>query len=100
MKDTSFDALQAQYDDISKRLKTAKKARDAQQRIVGIAILGIIEEQSDTNTAKMLVDLLHRRIVKSEDREAIGLDELVRKTDELIRKPKAAPFSSPAPASS
>jgi hypothetical protein len=79
-KHATLDALQSQYDDISRRLKTAKKARDAQQRIAGKAILDAIEDQPDSGTSKMLVDLLHRFIVKTEDREVLGLDELVKQT--------------------
>lgn len=79
-KDATLGALQAQYDDISRRLKTAKKTRDAQHRIAGKAILDAIEDQPDSGTSKMLVDVLHRFIVKTEDREVLGLNELVKQT--------------------
>lgn len=79
MRDPNLDALQAQYDDISKRLKTAKKARDAQQRIAGKALLSAIEDQPDSGTSRMLVDLLHRFVVNTEDREVLGLEDLVKK---------------------
>lgn len=78
-QDTNLGLLQAQYEDISKRLKTAKKARDAQQRIAGKAILDVIETQPDYGTSKMLVDLLSKLVNDKEDREAIGLDERVKK---------------------
>lgn len=93
-QDTNLDMLQSQYDEISKRLKTAKKTRDAQQRIVGKTILGVIEEQADTGACKMLLDLLHRRVIKTEDREIIGLNDLMQKTDELVKKSKSVPFTT------
>jgi hypothetical protein len=95
----NLDLLQTQYDEISKQLKEAKKARDNRQRLVGKAILDMIEEQSDTGSAKMLVDLLHRRILNVEDRKIISLDDLVQKTDDLMKKAKTAPLSSLASAS-
>lgn len=95
----NIDVLQTQYDEISKQLKEAKKARDNRQRLVGKAILDMIEEQSDTGSAKMLVDLLHRRILNAEDRKLISLDDLVQKTDDLMKKAKTAPLSSLASAS-
>jgi len=95
----NIDVLQTQYDEISKQLKEAKKARDKRQRLVGKAILDMIEEQSDTGSAKMLVDLLHRRILNVEDRKIISLDDLVQKTDDLMKKAKTAPLSSLASAS-
>jgi hypothetical protein len=95
----NLDVLQTQYDEISKQLKEAKKARDNRQRLVGKAILDMIEEQSDTGSAKMLVDLLHRRILNVEDRKIISLDDLVQKTDDLMKKAKTAPLSSLASAS-
>lgn len=79
-KHATLDALQSQYDDISRRLKTAKKARDAQQRIAGKAVLSIIETQPDSGTSRMLVDLLHHSVFNTEDREVLGLDELVKQT--------------------
>ena len=93
-QDANLKMLQTQYDEISKQLKTAKKIRDAQQRIVGKAILGIIEEQADTGTCKMLLDLLHRLVVSKEDRETIGLNDLVQKTDDLLKKSKSVPFNA------
>lgn len=93
-QDANLKMLQTQYDEISKELKTAKKTRDAQQRIVGKAILGVIEEQADTGTCKMLLDLLHRLVVNKEDRETIGLNDLVQKTDDLMKKAKTASLSS------
>lgn len=92
----NLDMLQSQYDEISKRLKTAKKARDAQQRIIGKTILGVIEEQADTGTCKMLLDLLHRLVVNTEDREMLGLEDLMKKTDELLKKSKSVPFTTPS----
>jgi len=83
----SFEVLQAQYEDISKRLKEAKKNRDARQRIAGNALLGFIEDQPDSGTSKMLIDLLGRLVVKPEDRETLGLED-------LLKKLKAAPASS------
>jgi hypothetical protein len=79
MRDPNLDALQAQYDDISKRLKTAKKARDAQQRIAGKAVLDAIAAQGDSGSSKMLVELLHLFVVNTEDREVLGLEDLVKK---------------------
>ena len=93
-QDMNLDMLQNQYDEISKRLKTAKKARDAQQRIIGKAILGVIEEQADTGACKMLLDLLHRRVVNTEDRETLGLEDLMQKTDDLLKKSKSVPFNA------
>ena len=98
-QDTNLDMLQTQYDEISKRLKTAKKTRDAQQRIVGKTILGVIEEQTDTGACKMLLDLLHRRVINTEDREMLGLEDLMKKTDDLMKKAKAIPLSSSSAAS-
>lgn len=95
-QDTNLDMLQSQYDEISKRLKTAKKTRDAQQRIVGKTILGVIEEQADTGACRMLLDLLHRRVINTEDREILGLEDLMKKTDDLMKKAKAIPLSSSA----
>jgi len=66
-----LDILEAQHKDISKRLKEAKKTRDARHRITGGAILGFIEEQPDSGMTKTLVDLLNRRVTKAEDREAL-----------------------------
>lgn len=74
-----FDILQAQYEDISKRLKDAKKARDARHRIAGKAILEVIDEQADSGMTKTLIDLLNRRVVNAEDREALGLEDLMKK---------------------
>lgn len=74
-----LDVLQAQYKDVSKRLKEAKKALDARHRITGGAILGFIEEQPDSGMTKTLVDLLNRRVLKAEDREALGLEDLLKK---------------------
>lgn len=92
----NLDMLQNQYDEISKRLKTAKKTLEARQRIVGKTILGVIEEQADTGACKMLLDLLHRRVVNTEDREMLGLEDLMKKTDDLMKKAKAIPLSSSA----
>jgi len=75
----SFEVLQAQYEDISKRLKTAKKNRDARQRIAGNALLGYIDDQPDSGTSKMLIDLLGRLVVKPEDRATLGIEELEKK---------------------
>ena len=75
----NLDLLQAQYADIAKRLKEAKKNRDARQRIAGSALLGYIEEQPDSGTSKMLIDLLGRLVVKPEDRETLGIEELEKK---------------------
>jgi hypothetical protein len=91
-QDTNLGMLQAQYEDISKRLKTAKKARDAQQRIAGKAILDVIETQPDSGTSKMLVDLLSKLVNGKEDREAIGLDERVKKMKFSV--PSAASVTS------
>lgn len=74
-----LDILQAQYKDVSKRLKEAKKALDVRHRITGGAILGFIEEQPDSGMTKTLVDLLNRRVLKAEDREALGLEDLLKK---------------------
>ncbi len=93
-QDMNLDMLQNQYDEISKRLKTAKKTRDARQRIVGKTILGVIEEQADTGTCKMLLDLLHRLVVNTEDRETLGLEDLMKKTDDLMKKSKSVPFNA------
>ena len=98
-QENNLVTLQNQFDEISKQLKEAKKARDNRQRLVGKAILDMIEEQSDTGSAKMLVDLLHRRILNVEDRKIISLDDLVQKTDDLMKKAKTAPLSSLASAS-
>jgi len=95
-QENNLVTLQNQFDEISKQLKEAKKARDNRQRLVGKAILDMIEEQSDTGSAKMLVDLLHRRILNVEDRKIISLDDLVQKTDDLMKKTKAIPLSSSA----
>ena len=95
-QDMNLDMLQTQYDEISKRLKTAKKTRDAQQRIVGKTILGVIEEQADTGACKMLLDLLHRRVINTEDREMLGLEDLIKKTDDLLKKSKSVPFTTPS----
>lgn len=78
-KALDLDLLQAQYKDISKRLKDAKKTRDARHRITGGAILDCIEEQPDSGMAKTLVDLLNRRVTKAEDRETLGLEDLMKK---------------------
>ena len=87
-QDANLKMLQTQYDEISKELKTAKKTRDAQQRIVGKAILGVIEEQADTGTCKMLLDLLHRLVVNKEDRES-GMKSAAQRPlmlpDEVLR---------------
>ena len=82
-----LDVLQAQYKDISKRLKDAQKTRDARHRITGGAILGFIEEQPDSGMTKTLVDLLNRRVTKAEDREAIGVEDLLKK----VKAASAAP---------
>ncbi len=82
-----LDLLQAQYKDVSKRLKDAKKTRDACHRITGGAILGFIEEQPDSGMTKTLVDLLNRRVTKTEDREALGLEALMKK----VKTASAAP---------
>lgn len=78
-KDANLDALQAQYDDISKRLKTAKKTRDAQQRIAGKAVLEAIEDPSNSRVREMLLNILHRFVVNNKDREILGLEDLVKK---------------------
>lgn len=93
-QDTNLDMLQSQYDEISKRLKTAKKTIEARQRIVGKTILGVIEEQADTGACKMLLDLLHRRVINTEDRETLGLEDLMKKTDDLMKKSKSVPFNA------
>ncbi len=82
-----LDILEAQHKDISKRLKDAKKARDARNRITGGAILGFIEEQPDSGMTKTLVDLLNQRVTKTEDREALGLEALMKK----VKTASAAP---------
>lgn len=74
-----LDVLEAQHKDISKRLKDAKKTRDARHRITGGAILGFIEEQPDSGMTKTRVDLLNRRVTKAEDRETLGLEDLLKK---------------------
>ena len=87
----SLDVLQAQYADIAKRLKAARKNRDAGLRIAGNALLGFIEEQPDSGMSKTLVDLLNRRVTQPEDRQTLGLDELMKKI-------KAAAAASATPA--
>lgn len=90
----NLDMLQNQHDEISKRLKIAKKTLEARQRIVGKIILGVIEEQADAGACKMLLDLLHRRVINTEDRETLGLEDLMKKTDDLMKKSKSVPFNA------
>ena len=87
----NLDLLQAQYADIAKRLKEAKKNRDARQRIAGSALLDYIDDQPDSGMSKTLVDLLNRRVTQPEDRQTLGLDELMKKI-------KAAAAASATPA--
>lgn len=76
----SIEILQAQHHEISKRLKAAKKAQDNGHRLIGAAVLAFIEEQPDSQVAKNFVDLLARRITQDGEREAVGMDALIKKT--------------------
>ena len=76
----SIEMLQAQHQEISKRLKAAKKAQETRCNLTGSAVLAFIETEPDSQIAKTLVDLLARKITKDEEREAVGIDTLIKKT--------------------
>lgn len=77
----SLKAMQAEYDDLTKRIKLARRAnkrRDNEMfkrrcEIVGAALLKALDDQPDETLALVLEPLIDRYTVKAGERRVLGL---------------------------
>lgn len=72
----TIEALEMQAKDIAKRLREEKKKLLEKQAIAGQAVLEFIEEEPESQQAKMLMEILTRKVTDDEDKKKLNLAAL------------------------